>query len=63
MHLGANNPMVDYTMKSQDGTIHTLESTKEERDLSVLIDNQLSFKSHIISKVNKANQMTRIIRN
>ena len=49
--------MVDYTMKSQDGTIHTLESTKEERDLVVLIDNQLSFKSHILSKV------TRIIRN
>ena len=35
MHLGVRNHVVDYTMKSQDGTIHILESTKEERDLCV----------------------------
>lgn len=48
--------------QSQDGTIHTLEteSAKEERYLGVLIDNQLSFKSHVLSKVTKVNQMTRI---
>ena len=62
MHLGIMNLVVDYSMKSQDGTIHTLESIKEERDLGVLIDNQLSFKSHLLSKVKKK-QMIRIIRN
>ena len=46
-----------------NGTIHALESTKEERDLGVLIDNQLSFNSHVFSKVTKTSQMTRIIRN
>ena len=53
----------DYTMKSHEGTIHTLKSSKEERDLGVLIDNELSFKSHIFSKIAISETDYRIIRN
>ena len=62
MHMGVNNPSTDYTMTSQDGTVHVLESINEQKDLGVMIDNKLSYKSHILSKVSKANQMTSIIR-
>ena len=41
---------------------HVLEYTKEEKDLGVIIDSDLSFEAHISSKVNKANSIMGLIR-
>ena len=40
----------------------TLDYTDEEKDLGVIMDSSLKFESHIISKVNKANQIMGLIR-
>ena len=56
MHIGANNPRVDYTM-SKENTRHTLEKVSVEKDLGILIDDKLKFSDHINTKVNKANQI------
>ena len=57
MHLGHNNPKNSYSMGGL-----TLEETKEERDLGVLIDNKLDFGKHIRSIVGKANRVLGMIR-
>ena len=57
MHLGATNPKHTYTM---GGT--NLAVTSEERDLGVLIDDKLSFRSHIKGIVSKANRVLGLIR-
>ena len=56
MHIGANNPRVDYTM-SKENTRHTLEKVSVEKDLGILIDDKFKFSDHINTKVNKANQI------
>ena len=50
MHIGVNNPGTNYTMTSQDGIVHVLESVNEEKDIAVVIDNKLSYKSYIFVK-------------
>ena len=57
MHLGNQNPKHAYTM---DGTNLTI--TKEERDLGVVIDDQLGFDKHIRGIVKKANRMLGLIK-
>ena len=57
MHLGRNNPCKQYEMTSDDGKQHILEKIDSEKDLGVLIDNQLKFSSHCQLKVNKANSI------
>ena len=46
----------------QLGVIHNLQVSEEETDLGVTIDSKLTFDAHISNKINKATQMTRIIR-
>ena len=53
MHMGKNNPETEYEMT--DGSIHTLESVGEEKDLGVTVNKGLKFKHHIQNCVNKAN--------
>ena len=57
MHLGSTNPKHTYTM---GGT--NLAVTSEEKDLGVLIDDKLNFRSHIKGIVGKANRVLGLIR-
>lgn len=60
MHLGCGNPNRTYTVTQQDGTIHTLEITTEERNLRITVDNKLSFNSHVQNCVNNANRIRNV---
>ena len=57
MHLGKKNPKHTYTMGESN-----LAETTAERDLGVMIDNELEFDKHIKEIVNKANRMVGLIR-
>ena len=57
MHLGRLNPGHTYTMGDTE-----LTETTEEKDLGVLVDNELHFDKHIKGIVNKANRMLGMIR-
>ena len=57
MHLGYSNAKHEYEL---DGT--TLDETTEEKDLGVLIDNELKFSKHIKSKVAQANRLIGLIK-
>ena len=57
MHLGHNNPKNPYRMGEA-----TLETTEEEKDLGVLIDNRLDFGKHIKTIVARANRVLGMIR-
>ena len=55
LHLGTNNPKLEYQMKSV-----TLMTDTAEKDLGVTIDNKLKFHhhiGHISNAVNKASRM------
>ena len=57
MHLGRLNPGHKYTMGNTE-----LTETTEEKDLGVLVDNELHFGKHIKGIVNKANRMLGMIK-
>ena len=57
MHLGYGNMKHEYNL---NGSI--LAETKEERDLGVLVDNELNFSKHIRSIVAKANRIIGLIK-
>ncbi len=57
MHLVSRNSKDEYMM---DGT--TLESVQEEKDLGVLIDEELKFHKHVSAAVSKANQTLVIVK-
>ena len=57
MHFGRGNPHLVYTMNGC-----TLEVTTQERDLGVIIDNELKFHVHTAAAVKKANQVLCIIK-
>ena len=57
MHLGRRNPKHTYNMGGSN-----LAVTTEERDLGVLIDDQLDFDKHIRGIVNRANRMLGMIK-
>lgn len=63
LHLGKSNMNHHYYMGAGDTTPHThLKSTKEEKDLGVLVDDQLKFSSHCDKIVNTANKLLGIMR-
>ena len=62
MHLGHNNPKMDYSMKDGTGGMHTLDEVTVEKDLGVKIDNKLKFTEHVQAKVNTANKVMGFIR-
>ncbi len=57
MHLGSKNSNAEYMM---DGTI--LESVTEEKDLGVLIDDELKFHKYSSAAISKANQNMGIVK-
>ena len=61
MHYGNKNPNQSYFMEVNKQEIE-ISKTKEEKDLGVTFDPQLSFDAHINNKINKANQMIGLIK-
>ena len=57
MHLGSRNSKAEYAM---EGT--TLNTVIEEKDLGVLIDEELKFHKHVSAAVAKANQILGIVK-
>ena len=57
MHLGYGNNKCEYKLGGE-----TLSETTEEKDLGVLIDNNLKFSRHIRGIVSKANRMIGLIK-
>ena len=56
LHIGHKNPICSYTMFG-----HCLASTKQERDLGVLVDGSLRFHSQASSAAAKGNQLLGIV--
>ena len=57
MTIGKDNSNVNYTLKN-----NSLQKVKEEKDIGVIIDDQLDFESHISEKINKATKMFGLLR-
>ena len=57
MHFGRGNPHLVYTMNGC-----TLKVTTQDRDLGVIIDNELKFHVHTAAAVKKANQVLGIFK-
>ena len=60
LHIGKKITETTYTTES-DGQQVELEKVKNEKDLGVIIDRNLTFRDHITSKVNIANRNVGII--
>ena len=60
LHVGKHDRGTKYTMLSNNQEIE-LEKVKNEKDLGVIIDQNLTFRDHINSKVNIANRNLGII--
>jgi hypothetical protein len=61
MKLGQNSLSYDYYMSTETGRSKLAEST-QEKDLGVIIDNQLKFTDHVNTTVTKANKILGMIR-
>ena len=57
MHIGKSNPHFDYKMND-----HILQKTEIERDLGVLISNDLEWDQQVISATSKANRKLGLIK-
>ena len=57
VHLGSNNPKLDYTMNGV-----TLITDPSKKDLGVTMDSELKFHSHIANAVNKASRMLGLVK-
>ena len=58
LHVGENNPAVLYYVD-----VNELESSGVEKDLGVLVVNQLKFDQYVNETVNKSNKMVAMITN
>ncbi len=61
MHLGYGNTDQKYYLHEM-GQPYELQVTKEEKDLGVIVDPDLTFAKHVEMKVNKANKLLGLIR-
>ena len=66
MRLGKNDGETAYTMKGTDENgnekTYTLKESTKEKDLGVIVDNELDFKQHVATVTAKANRTVGIIR-
>ena len=56
MTIGEDNKKFEYKLQNQ-----MLQKVVEEKDIGVIIDDQLTFESHISAKINKATSMFSLI--
>ena len=61
MHLGKDQPVVTYYMNNNGGRTE-IKNVTEQKDLGVLIDNNLTFVPHMQAKIKKANRNLGIIK-
>ena len=61
MHIGRNNINHTYTMTS-NGQTSNITECDEEKDLGVIIDNELKFDSHIQEAIKRANRTLGLIK-
>ena len=59
---GQKSEDVNYMMNLYDGGSTTLENVENEKDIGVTIDERLNFEKHIQLQINKANQISGLIR-
>ena len=57
LHFGNHNPQQSYVLNN-----HTLESTRNEKDLGVIIDGELKYHVHTSHATKKANQVLGLIK-
>ena len=60
LHIGKNNPRYEYHIKDGNET-RKLETTQEEKDLGVIVDENLTFEKHINETVKKCRQLCGLI--
>ena len=61
LHIGRNNPELDYKMKLGDSHIN-LTKCDNEKDLGVTFDKLLTFDVHISNAINKGNKMLGLVK-
>ena len=62
LHLGKKNPHTQYHMDCRDGSRNAISSSHAERDLGVLVDDELKFHIHAQATIAKANQTLGLIK-
>ena len=62
LRIGHNPPAATYSMETNDGHVWTLEESVCERDLGILIDNNLKFSQQVDAVTSKANRILGLIR-
>lgn len=60
MHFGRNNPGCDYYMKDNDA-VSKLECTGSEKDLGVVVDQNLSFEDHVNETSKKGSKISGLL--
>ena len=55
LHISHNHTGSVYIMNTKDGN-YVIEKIDSEKDLGMLFDSKLTFRDHIISKINIANR-------
>ena len=61
LHIGKNNPELDYKMKLGDTHVDIMKC-ENEKDLGVTFDKCLSFDVHITNAISKANKMLGLVK-
>ena len=61
LHIGKNNPELDYKMKLGDTHVDIIKC-ENEKDLGVTFDKCLSFDVHITNAISKANKMLGLVK-
>ena len=63
LHFGHNNPKRPYYMRKHDSSdCVELAISENEKDLGIIVDNQLTFAKHVDTQVKKANRLVGLIR-
>ena len=62
LRLGSNPPVMSYSLETSDGSTVVLEESKCERDLGVMVDNELKFGQQVDAVVLKANRQLGLIK-
>ena len=56
LHIGRNNPRIEYELTDKDDKIIALDHVECEKDLGIYVQDNLKFDSHIGLTINWANR-------